>query len=222
LKTTAFNTEPLNLELRDTMIIKTAEFIKSAVKPAHYPDENLPEIAFAGRSNVGKSSLINTLVNRKRLVKTSGTPGRTQLINFFRFNQHFVFVDLPGYGYAKVPKAIRSSWGPMIETYLSTREELAAMVLIMDLRRTPDEREHTFLSWCRHHQIPTVPVLTKSDKLTKSKRNKQLSMVSGVLGMAEADIIVFSAKSRQGKDKLWAVLEQLIQKAGQGSNGNID
>ena len=121
------------------MHIKSAEFVTSAVKPSHYPPAALPEIAFAGRSNVGKSSLINTLVNRKKLVKTSSTPGRTQLINFFDINSHMVFVDLPGYGYAKVPAFVKKTWGPMIETYLSTRETLAGIVLIMDIRRIPKE-----------------------------------------------------------------------------------
>lgn len=198
------------------MKIISADFIKSAVKPVHYPDESLPEVAFAGRSNVGKSSLINTLVNRKRLVKTSGTPGRTQLINFFRINRDFIFVDLPGYGYAKVPKAVRRSWGPMIETYLSKRPELAALVLILDLRRTPDEREHTFLAWCRQHGIPTIIVLTKSDKLSKAKRSKQLALDAEQLCLVPADIIVFSAKSRQGKDRLWQVLGSFVSNEYEG------
>ena len=116
------------------MVITSAEFVKSAVKPAQYPSAALPEIAFTGRSNVGKSSLINTLVNRKRLVKTSSTPGRTQLINFFIINKTISFVDLPGFGYAKVPSSVRNSWGPMLETYLSTRKTLKGTVLIMDIR----------------------------------------------------------------------------------------
>jgi hypothetical protein len=119
------------------MIIKSAEFIKSAAKSSHYPPARLPEIVFAGRSNVGKSSLINILVNRKRLAKTSSTPGRTQLINFFEINAELVFVDIPGFGYAKVPEAVRRSWAPMIETYLATRRTLKGLVLIMDSRRTP-------------------------------------------------------------------------------------
>ena len=115
------------------MIVKHTEFIKSATRPAHYPEEILPEIAFAGRSNVGKSSLINVLVNRKNLVRTSNTPGRTQLINFFRINEVFTFVDLPGYGFAKVPLSVKKEWGPMMETYLSKRENLRGVVLILSL-----------------------------------------------------------------------------------------
>ena len=115
------------------MIIKTAEFIKSAIKPGHYPPDGLPEIAFGGRSNVGKSTLINTLLNRKHLVKTSSTPGRTQLINFFLINSEFYLVDLPGYGYAKVPLRIRKQWGPMVETYLARRSNLRGVVFLLDI-----------------------------------------------------------------------------------------
>ena len=123
------------------MIVTAADFVISAVKPEQYPAPEFPEIAFAGRSNVGKSSLINTLLNRKNLVKTSRTPGRTQLINFFLINQALSFVDLPGYGYAKVPAAVQKKWGPMIETYLSSRESLRGVIVLMDLRRTPGTEE---------------------------------------------------------------------------------
>jgi len=152
------------------MIIKSAEFIKSAAKSSHYPPAQLPEIVFAGRSNVGKSSLINILVNRKRLAKTSSTPGRTQLINFFEINAELVFVDIPGFGYAKVPAAIRRSWAPMIETYLATRRTLKGLVLIMDSRRTPGLEESALVDWLNRHQIATVLVLTKIDKLSRSRQ----------------------------------------------------
>ncbi|OQY07097.1 MAG: YihA family ribosome biogenesis GTP-binding protein [Desulfobacteraceae bacterium 4572_123] len=163
------------------MIIKSAEFIKSAVKPSHYPLANLPEIAFAGRSNVGKSSLINTLVNRKRLVKTSSTPGRTQLINFFDINETFSFVDLPGYGYAKVPAHIRKNWGPMIETFLTTRKTLKGVTLIMDIRRTPRREEMDFIGWLDHLNIPKILVVTKADKLSKTKQTRQLALIAETL-----------------------------------------
>ncbi len=155
------------------MKITSAEFVTSATKPSQYPTEGLPEIAFAGRSNVGKSSLINVLVNRKRLVKTSSTPGRTQLVNFFDINDYITFVDLPGYGYAKVPASVRKKWGPMIETYLSGRNTLKGVVVILDIRRTPREEEHNLIEWLEHYAIPSILVLTKTDKLSKIKLAKQ-------------------------------------------------
>jgi GTP-binding protein len=195
------------------MIIKSAEFVKSAVKPDHYPSADLPEIAFAGRSNVGKSSLINTLLNRKRLVKTSRTPGRTQLINFFLINKEFSFVDLPGYGYAKVPASVRKSWGPMIETYLSTRQALKGVVLIMDVRRTPGMQEANFIDWLHYYNKPCVLILTKADKLSKTNRIKQRLANAKALGVDVDDLVLFSTKSRLGKDAVWNAVEQLIDHA---------
>ena len=185
------------------MIIKSAEFVTSAVKKSQYPPEDLPEIAFAGRSNVGKSSLINTLVNRKRLVKTSSTPGRTQLINFFDINGNLTFVDLPGYGYARVPAAIRKKWGPMIETYLSTRQSLKGVVIIMDIRRLPREEEHNLIHWLSHYSIASLLVLTKTDKLSKSRLIKQQAAIVKALAVAKEDVILFSAKTRRGRDAVW-------------------
>lgn len=192
------------------MIIKSAEFIKSAVKPSHYPSADLPEIAFAGRSNVGKSSLINTLVNRKRLVKTSSTPGRTQLINFFDINETFSFIDLPGYGYAKVPAHIRKNWGPMIETYLTTRKTLKGVTLIMDIRRTPRREEIDFIDWLDHLNIPKIMVVTKADKLSKTKQTRQLALIADTLGVERSGLILFSAKTRLGKETVWSVIKDLI------------
>ncbi len=194
------------------MHVKSAEFIKSAVKPSHYPEAVLPEIAFVGRSNVGKSSLINTLVNRKRLVKTSSTPGRTQLINFFDINAEFTFVDLPGYGYAKVPKRVVKSWGEMIETFLSTRETLRAVVMLMDLRRTPKQEEIDLINWFKHYSIPAILVLTKADKFSKQKRTVHQNKCSSALELTPEEFIVFSAKSRLGKEKLWEKIEVLLEK----------
>jgi GTP-binding protein len=185
------------------MIIKSAEFVTSAVKKSQYPPEDLPEIAFAGRSNVGKSSLINTLVNRKRLVKTSSTPGRTQLINFFDINGNLTFVDLPGYGYARVPAAVRKKWGPMIETYLSTRQSLKGVVIIMDIRRLPREEEHNLIHWLSHYSIASLLVLTKTDKLSKSRLIKQQAAIVNALAVAKEDVILFSAKTRRGRDAVW-------------------
>jgi len=185
------------------MIIKSAEFVTSAVKKSQYPPEILPEIAFAGRSNVGKSSLINTLVNRKHLVKTSSTPGRTQLINFFDINTNLTFVDLPGYGYARVPVAVRKTWGPMIETYLSTRKSLKGVVIIMDIRRLPREEEQNLIGWLAHYSIAGILVLTKTDKLSKTKLIKQQAAIIQTLAVAKEDVILFSAKTRRGRDAVW-------------------
>ena len=192
------------------MIIKSAEFVTSAVKPSQYPPALLPEIAFAGRSNVGKSSLINTLVNRKHLVKTSSTPGRTQLINFFNINRQVGFVDLPGYGYAKVPVSIRKKWGPMIETYLSGRETLRGVVVIMDIRRIPRQEELDLLGWLAHYSIAAIPVLTKTDKLSKNKQTRQHQLIAENLEMDKDDLILFSAKTRRGKDAIWQAIFSLI------------
>ena len=193
------------------MIIKSAEFVTSAAKNSQYPPEGLPEIAFAGRSNVGKSSLINTLVNRKHLVKTSSTPGRTQLINFFDINNLITFVDLPGYGYAKVPTAVRKKWGPMIETYLSGRDTLKGVVVILDIRRTPREEEYNLIAWLEHYSIARILVLTKADKLSKTKQDNQRAAVAGSLDVDTIDLILFSAKSRKGRDAVWDAIISLTE-----------
>ena len=193
------------------MKILSAEFITSATKPSQYPPVKYPEMAFAGRSNVGKSSLINTLVNRKHLVKTSSTPGRTQLINFFNINNNLTFVDLPGYGYAKVPAAVRKNWGPMIETYLSTRKTLKGVVVIMDIRRFPRQEEHDLIDWLKYFSIAGILVLTKTDKLSKPKRLKQHIAIAEALVVAPDKLVLFSAKSRQGKDAIWDAILSLTE-----------
>ena len=193
------------------MKITSAEFITSATKPSQYPTVALPEIAFAGRSNVGKSSLINTLVNRKHLVKTSATPGRTQLINFFDINRCMGFVDLPGYGYAKVPVSVRKKWGPMIETYLSDRETLRGVVVIMDIRRIPRQEELNLLGWLNHYAIARILVLTKTDKLSKNKQSQQHRLIARALERPKNDFILFSAKTRRGRDALWNAILSLIE-----------
>ena len=193
------------------MKIKSAEFVKSAVKPSHYPPANFPEIAFSGRSNVGKSSLINALLNRKRLVKTSSTPGRTQLINFFVVNNLISFVDLPGYGYAKVPASVQKKWGPMIETYLLTRETLKGVVLIIDVRRTPGIKELELIAWFSHFEIPFILVLTKTDKLSKTKQIKQKIIIAETLNVNKDNLILFSARTGRGKKDVWDAIEKLIR-----------
>ena len=192
------------------MIIRSVEFVKSAVKPADYPPADLPEIVFSGRSNVGKSSLINTLVKRKRLARTSSTPGRTQLINFFEVNGSLAFVDIPGYGYAKVPDKVKARWASMIETYLTTRATLKGLILIMDIRRNPGPVESDFVEWLDRHQIPIVLVLTKADKLSRAKQLDRQRLAAKIFSGFSTEIILFSAKTRLGCDGVWKAIERLI------------
>jgi GTP-binding protein len=192
------------------MHVTSSQFITSAVQPSQYPETSIPEIAFAGRSNVGKSSLINTLLNRRRLVRTSGRPGRTQLINFFSINQAFNFVDLPGYGYARVPQAVKKTWGPMIERYLSERTALKGVVVILDIRRQPDEKDRQLIEWLAHLQRPQIIVLTKADKYKRGRQMQRRQAIAGQLDESPHNLLLFSAKSRLGKDALWDAIEGLI------------
>ncbi|MEA3471712.1 MAG: ribosome biogenesis GTP-binding protein YihA/YsxC [Thermodesulfobacteriota bacterium] len=193
------------------MKIKSAEFIKSATDPSHYPEDTLPEIAFAGRSNVGKSSLINTLLQRKKLARTSNTPGRTQLINFFLVNDELFFVDLPGYGYAKVPLEIKKKWGPMVERYLKTRKSLRMVVLILDIRRDPTEDDLSLADWLYHYSIKPVFVLTKSDKLSKNRVAMRRRAIGEILEVSDDALVTFSARTREGRENIWNVIEDSIK-----------
>ena len=191
------------------MVVKHAEFIKSAVKPKDFPPPDLPEVAFVGRSNVGKSSLINVLANRKGLVRTSSTPGRTQLINFFDINGTLTLVDLPGYGYAKAPPEVRKQWGPMIETYLAKRENLRAVVLILDIRRIPSDGDLDMLGWLERYDIPPIIVLTKCDKLSKNDRTRQTSLIAAAIQRDKGMLLPFSALSKEGRDGIWQEIGRL-------------
>jgi GTP-binding protein len=195
----------------DAMIIRSATFVCSAVSPEHYPPPDLPEVAFAGRSNVGKSSLINKLLNRKKLVRTSKTPGRTQLLNFFEINGVWRFVDFPGYGYAKVPAEVKKRWRPMVETYLLTRPNMAGLVLLLDLRRTPSEEDLNLWHWLQENGVRVISVVTKVDKLSTSKRNKQIAKIAERLGCLTAELLQFSAISGEGREPLWQAIRPLIQ-----------
>ena len=189
------------------MKIATAVFVASAVAPAQYPRQPLPEVAFAGRSNVGKSSLINTLVHRKNLVKTSATPGKTRAINFFLVNQRFLLVDLPGYGYAKVSREIQASWRPMIEMYLQQRDTLRAVVHIVDLRHPPTLQDQQLRAWLRHHDITTVTVATKADQVTRSQRAAHIQAIRQELALSpEEPVLLFSAHNHEGRLQLWHCL----------------
>jgi GTP-binding protein len=193
------------------MIIRSAKFVCSAVTPEQYPPDDLPEVAFAGRSNVGKSSLINKILNRKKLVRTSKTPGRTQLLNFFEINELWRFVDLPGYGYAKVPIEVQKRWRPMVEKYLATRVNLRGMVWLLDIRREVSKEDLTLWDWLRTEELTVIIVITKADKLSKNKRNKQAANIAKSLGMQARELIQFSATSGEGKDDIWQALQQLLE-----------
>jgi GTP-binding protein len=186
------------------------EFIKSAFEKDHYPPPQRPEIAFAGKSNVGKSSLINVLVNRNKLARTSSTPGRTQALNFFNIGSNLCFVDLPGYGFAKVPLNIKASWGNMVETYLKTRENLKAVIVIMDIRRELSEDDTNLINWLVEYKKGVIPVLTKVDKLNRKERDTRTRILEGALARMNIDKpILFSAQTREGKDEIWKRIEQI-------------
>jgi GTP-binding protein len=190
------------------MKIISAEFVKSAVWPPQYPPATLPEIAFVGRSNVGKSSLINTLVGRKKLAKTSNTPGRTQLINFFTINEKMSFVDLPGYGFAKVSQSVKKDWGDMIESYLRERQCLALVILILDIRRDPSEDDLSLRDWLEHYRIPYLYVLTKTDKLSNNQTIARQRAIERTLHVsAGKKPILFSAITQKGKSDIWEFLK---------------
>jgi len=191
------------------MKVKSANFVKSATSPEHYPRDGRPEIAFMGRSNVGKSSLINSLLGTRGLARTSSTPGRTQLINFFLINDAFYFVDLPGYGYARVPTDIKKQWGPMIEKYLATRPNLMLSILITDSRHEPTKLDLLMREWLEARGIPFIIVATKADKLTNNRLRANLRRASAVLGKA-SEIIEYSAVTRSGADRIWKVITTRI------------
>ena len=194
------------------MKIISADFITSAVVSKGYPEGNLPEVAFAGRSNVGKSSLLNKLVNRKSLARTSRAPGRTQLINFFLVNQAFYMVDLPGYGFAKVPENIRAKWGQMVETYLQQRENLRGVIMLVDVRHDPTKLDQQMYSWLCHYDLPTVIAATKTDKLSKSQNIKQLAQIKKVLQLKPRHLLVStSSQTGAGREELWRIIENWVK-----------
>jgi GTP-binding protein len=192
------------------MKISSAEFTKSAFNESHWTTDGLPEIAFLGRSNVGKSSLLNSLLNRRGLARTSNTPGRTQSINFFLINEKFYLVDLPGYGYAKVSKTMRSDWGKMAEEYLSRRQELALSVHLIDSRHKPTALDVTLHEWLVYHQKNHIIVATKADKLSNNNLKKSLQEIERVF--SESRIIAYSSLNGQGKDELWSEIANSLEK----------
>jgi GTP-binding protein len=189
------------------MKVNQSEFIISAVRPEQYPEDGLPEIALAGRSNVGKSSLINRLINRKNLARTSSTPGKTQQLNYYKINQDLYFVDFPCYGYAKVSKEQRFAWGKMMEKYLLQRKELKLVMQMVDIRHEPSKDDKMMNEWLRHHGLPLVVVATKLDKIPKTRRPKHIKIIKQGLDLRPGDLFVpFSSEEGIGKEELWEII----------------
>ena len=180
-----------------------AEFILSAAKPEQFLKTDLPEICFAGRSNVGKSSMINRILDRKKLVKVGNTPGKTRLVNFFNIDSKYIFTDLPGYGYAAVSKAERASWGKLIEYYFAHRQNLALCVLLLDIRRIPNDDDMKMMEAMKSRNVPLIAVLTKSDKLSNNEKAKQIKIISEKIQIPKENLIVFSSMTGQGKEQVW-------------------
>jgi len=189
-----------------------AAFLRSAFEASQYPPPDRAEVAFAGRSNVGKSSLLNALVNRKKLARTSSTPGRTQALNFFRVNERFTFVDLPGYGYARVSREVKKSWRGMVESYVRNRPNLKAVVVIVDIRRDLEEDDRSFMEWLQQEGKEVIPVLTKVDKLTRKERDSQVRKKESELSrIVFQKPIPFSAKTGEGRKEIWDRLLSLMK-----------
>jgi len=199
------------------MKITSAEFVISAVGPKQYPTDGLPEIALVGRSNVGKSSLLNKLMNRKSLARISSRPGKTQTLNYFLVNKKLYLVDFPGYGYAKVAKSIKEQWGKMIETYLAKREELKFVVQLVDIRHAPSKDDVMMYDWCKQIGLPTVVVATKADKIARGRWQQHTKVIRNDLQMREGDtLVIFSSETGQGRDELWA---EILRRLREDRNG---
>ncbi|MDO7906903.1 ribosome biogenesis GTP-binding protein YihA/YsxC [Paenibacillus sp. JX-17] len=189
------------------MKVTKADFIISAVRPNQFPEDGLPEIALCGRSNVGKSSLINRMINRKNLARTSSTPGKTQQLNYYLINDDIYFVDFPGYGYAKVSKTQRAAWGQMMENYLLEREPLKLVMQMIDMRHPPTKDDIMMYDWLKHHGLPVCVVTTKMDKIPRSRRAKHAKVIKEDLGLRPGDpFIQFSSEEGIGREELWAVI----------------
>ncbi|HOW22235.1 MAG TPA: ribosome biogenesis GTP-binding protein YihA/YsxC [Sedimentibacter sp.] len=193
------------------MIIRKAEFLISAVNKDQYPDMGLPEIAFAGKSNVGKSSMINALLNRRNLARVSSEPGKTQTLNFYNINDEFNFVDLPGYGYAKVSKAEQAKWADMIETYLHGRKELKEVILLVDMRHEPGKNDLMMYDWIRSFGFTGYIIATKTDKLSRSQQIKSMDVIKKTMQVKDTGLIYpFSSTSKQGLEEVWDLFNSII------------
>lgn len=195
--------------------IKQAEYIGSFVNLGQLPEGELPEIALVGRSNVGKSSLINKLVNRRHLAKSSSTPGKTRTINYYLMNEQWYMVDLPGYGFAKVSKAEREKWGKMIENYLQNRPQVQGVIQLLDIRHAPNENDKLMKNWLQHCGIPILLVATKADKVSRGGRQKYLSLIKKTLGLTETPLY-FSAETGEGIDELAAAIAEILTPSSEG------
>jgi len=196
----------------DKLVIRSVEFIGGmAERHGWRPESSLPEVAFAGRSNVGKSSLLNTLVRRKSFARVSRTPGRTREINFFRINDGFVLVDLPGYGYARVSKDKKSEWRPMIESYLRRTTQLRGIVLLLDIRREPSDDDRAMLDFLAETEVPTIVALTKKDKLSKAAALEQAATISRALALPSEQVIPFSSQTGEGRAELLEAITELVE-----------
>ena len=195
----------------DPLVIRKLEFIGGmAAADGWRPESELPEVAFAGRSNVGKSSLLNTLVRRKSFARVSRTPGRTREINFFRVNSHFVLADLPGYGYARISKEKKADWKPLIEGYLRHTPTLAGVVQLLDIRRDPSDDDIQMLDYLAELELPTVVVLTKKDKLSRIDADKRTGDIMESLSLSKEQVILFSATTGEGRDELAEAIASLV------------
>ena len=193
------------------MAIKNVELETVCGITSKIPDNTLPEIAFAGKSNVGKSSLINALMNRKSLARTSSSPGKTQTINFYNINSEMYLVDLPGYGYAKVSEAEKAKWGKMIENYLHTSKQLRAVFLLIDIRHEPGKNDKTMYDWIVYQGYQPIIIATKLDKLKRSQVQKAIKVVRTGLGLKGSDIVIpFSAETKQGREEIYALMDEII------------
>ncbi len=203
-----------------TMLIKKACLEKVVYSSRDLPPGGRPEIAFLGRSNVGKSSLINSLLGRKKLAYTSSTPGKTRALYFYGINDAFYFVDLPGYGYARAGKEEQRAWAALIEHYLESREPLCGAVHIVDSRHRPSADDLLMSRWLRFHRLPTVSVASKSDKLSRGALAKQLPEIKAALELGAGEVLLsFSARTGQGRESLWSALQTLLKQGGRGEGG---